>query len=81
MDVPNLHVRSNSPPRERKRRDLPASLLAPLTRPTLVSRRAPQVIKLMQSFKSKEYVKEAFAWRHYYWYAHAFTSPEPVASR
>jgi small subunit ribosomal protein S10e len=26
------------------------------------------VIKLMQSFKSKEYVKEAFAWRHYYWY-------------
>lgn len=22
----------------------------------------------MQSFKSKEYVKEAFAWRHYYWY-------------
>eukprot|EP00898_Chlorokybus_atmophyticus_P002428 jgi/Chlat1/3186/Chrsp22S00250 len=27
-----------------------------------------QVIKLMQSFKSKEYVKEAFAWRHYYWY-------------
>ncbi|XP_024364000.1 small ribosomal subunit protein eS10z [Physcomitrium patens] len=27
-----------------------------------------QVIKLMQSFKSKEYVKENFAWRHYYWY-------------
>eukprot|EP00850_Spirogloea_muscicola_P017129 SM000144S00677 [mRNA] locus=s144:104306:105913:- [translate_table: standard] len=27
-----------------------------------------QVIKLMQSFKSKEYVKETFAWRHYYWY-------------
>jgi small subunit ribosomal protein S10e len=26
------------------------------------------VIKLMQSFKSKEYVKESFAWRHYYWY-------------
>ncbi len=26
-----------------------------------------QVIKLMQSFKSKEYVKESFAWRHYYW--------------
>lgn len=22
----------------------------------------------MQSFKSKEYVKEQFAWRHYYWY-------------
>ncbi|KAJ7532504.1 hypothetical protein O6H91_13G027800 [Diphasiastrum complanatum] len=27
-----------------------------------------QVIKLMQSFKSKEYVKESFAWLHYYWY-------------
>ncbi|XP_024386744.1 small ribosomal subunit protein eS10z [Physcomitrium patens] len=27
-----------------------------------------QVIKLMQSFNSKEYVKENFAWRHYYWY-------------
>ena len=27
-----------------------------------------QVIKLMQSFKSKEYVKENFAWRHYYWF-------------
>nr|GEZ58281.1 40S ribosomal protein S10-1-like [Tanacetum cinerariifolium] len=25
-----------------------------------------QVIKLMQSFKSKEYVKETFAWMHYY---------------
>lgn len=28
-----------------------------------------QVIKLMQSFKSKEYVTELFAWRHYYWSA------------
>ncbi|KAK1311195.1 40S ribosomal protein S10-3 [Acorus calamus] len=27
-----------------------------------------QVIKLMQSFKSKEFVKETFAWMHYYWY-------------
>ncbi|VVB15723.1 unnamed protein product [Arabis nemorensis] len=27
-----------------------------------------QVIKLMQSFKSKEYVKETFAWMHYYWF-------------
>ncbi|XP_073525635.1 uncharacterized protein [Phyllobates terribilis] len=27
-----------------------------------------QVIKLMQSFKSKEYVRETFAWRHFYWY-------------
>ncbi|KAL6127168.1 hypothetical protein ACLB2K_075211 [Fragaria x ananassa] len=27
-----------------------------------------QVIKLMQSFKSKEYVRETFAWKHYYWY-------------
>lgn len=27
-----------------------------------------QVIKLMQSFVSKELVTERFAWRHYYWY-------------
>lgn len=27
-----------------------------------------QVIKLMQSLKSKEFVKEQFAWRHYYWF-------------
>ncbi|XP_044505064.1 40S ribosomal protein S10-1-like [Mangifera indica] len=27
-----------------------------------------QVIKLMQSFKSREYVRETFAWMHYYWY-------------
>ncbi|GMY30402.1 40S ribosomal protein S10-1-like [Fagus crenata] len=27
-----------------------------------------QVIKLMQSFKSKAYVRETFAWMHYYWY-------------
>lgn len=27
-----------------------------------------QVIKLMQSFKSKNYVTERFAWRHYYWF-------------
>ncbi|KAM1025028.1 hypothetical protein ACFX13_038932 [Malus domestica] len=27
-----------------------------------------QVIKLMQSLKSKEYVRETFAWMHYYWY-------------
>ncbi|XP_027062519.1 small ribosomal subunit protein eS10z-like [Coffea arabica] len=27
-----------------------------------------QVIKLMQNFKSKEYVRETFAWMHYYWY-------------
>lgn len=26
-----------------------------------------QVIKLMQSFVSKELVTERFAWRHYYW--------------
>ena len=26
-----------------------------------------EVIKLMQSFKSKEYVTERYAWRHYYW--------------
>ncbi|BDA48292.1 40S ribosomal protein S10-2 [Coccomyxa sp. Obi] len=27
-----------------------------------------QVIKLMQSFVSKELVTERFAWRHYYWF-------------
>ncbi|XP_044254561.1 40S ribosomal protein S10-like [Tribolium madens] len=27
-----------------------------------------QVIKALQSLKSKGYVKEQFAWRHYYWY-------------
>ncbi|KFB36808.1 small ribosomal subunit protein eS10B [Anopheles ziemanni] len=26
------------------------------------------VIKTMQSLKSKNFVKEQFAWRHYYWY-------------
>jgi small subunit ribosomal protein S10e len=26
-----------------------------------------QVIKLMQSFTSRELVTERFAWRHYYW--------------
>jgi len=26
------------------------------------------VIKLMQSFKSKEYVRETFSWQYYYWY-------------
>lgn len=29
-----------------------------------------QVIKLMQSFKSKELVTERFSWRHYYWCVH-----------
>jgi small subunit ribosomal protein S10e len=27
-----------------------------------------QVIKLMQSFKSREYVRETFAWMNYYWF-------------
>merc|ERR1719318_2547086 len=27
-----------------------------------------QVIKAMQSLKSRSYVNEQFAWRHYYWY-------------
>ena len=27
-----------------------------------------QVIKAMQSLRSKGYVKEQFAWRHFYWY-------------
>ena len=26
------------------------------------------VIKALQSLKSRGYVKEQFAWRHYYWY-------------
>jgi hypothetical protein len=30
-----------------------------------------KVIKLMQSFKSRELVTERFAWRHYYWCAGA----------
>jgi small subunit ribosomal protein S10e len=28
------------------------------------------VIKTMQSLKSRSFVKEQFAWRHYYWYVH-----------
>eukprot|EP00983_Pelagomonas_calceolata_P086061 1156676-Pelagomonas_calceolata.AAC.6 len=42
-----------------------------------------QVIKLMQSFTSLEYVTERFAWRHYYWCAqllHAFFLG-PVSTR
>uniref|UniRef100_A0A0A9DT23 Plectin/eS10 N-terminal domain-containing protein n=1 Tax=Arundo donax TaxID=35708 RepID=A0A0A9DT23_ARUDO len=27
-----------------------------------------EVIQLMKSFKSKEYVRETFSWQHYYWY-------------
>ena len=27
-----------------------------------------QVMKTMNSLKSRGYVKEQFAWRHYYWY-------------
>ena len=27
-----------------------------------------QVIKALQSLKSRGYVKEQFAWRHFYWY-------------
>lgn len=36
--------------------------------PRSISPRNPQVIKLMQSFTSKELVKEQFSWRYYYWY-------------
>jgi hypothetical protein len=35
--------------------------------PAMAAVECCQFIKLMQSFKSKEYVKESFAWRHYYW--------------
>ncbi len=42
-----------------------------------------QVIKMMQSFKSKELVTERFAWRHYYWCASCCAWPwqgaEPCA--
>lgn len=34
----------------------------------LISLLYVQVIKLMQSFKSRELVTELFAWRHYYWF-------------
>lgn len=27
-----------------------------------------EVIKALQSLKSRGYVKEQFAWRHFYWY-------------
>jgi small subunit ribosomal protein S10e len=36
--------------------------------PELASVPNLQVIKLMQSFKSRELVTERFAWRHYYWF-------------
>jgi small subunit ribosomal protein S10e len=36
--------------------------------PELASVPNLQVIKLMQSFKSRELVSERFAWRHYYWF-------------
>ncbi|KAL4857586.1 40S ribosomal protein S10-1 [Chlorella vulgaris] len=35
-----------------------------------------EVIKLMQSFKSKEYVTERYAWRHFYWCASHTLSDE-----
>jgi hypothetical protein len=67
MDVPNLHVRSraqNTPNPEPV--DRPSPPCGADARPAACAR---QVIKLMQSFKSKEFVKAAFAWRHYYWRA------------
>jgi len=36
--------------------------------PTLKSIPNLHVIKAMQSLKSRGYVKEQFAWRHFYWY-------------
>ena len=36
--------------------------------PRLAPLPVSQVIKLMQSFVSKEFVKEIFSWRYYYWY-------------
>lgn len=31
-----------------------------------------QVIKALQSLKSRGYVREQFAWRHFYWYVFFF---------
>ncbi|RLV96942.1 hypothetical protein DV515_00012305 [Chloebia gouldiae] len=38
--------------------------------PELVDKNVPNlhVMKAMQSLKSRGYVKEQFAWRHFYWY-------------
>ncbi|XP_062054012.1 small ribosomal subunit protein eS10-like [Lepus europaeus] len=38
--------------------------------PELVDKNVPnlQVMKAMQSLKSRGYVKEQFPWRHFYWY-------------
>ncbi|XP_062959435.1 small ribosomal subunit protein eS10-like [Cynocephalus volans] len=38
--------------------------------PELADKNAPNlhVMKAMQSIKSQDYVKEQFAWRHFYWY-------------
>ncbi|CAM9346784.1 unnamed protein product [Rangifer tarandus platyrhynchus] len=38
--------------------------------PELADKNVPNlhVIKTMQSLKSRGYVKEQFAWRHFYWY-------------
>ena len=38
-----------------------------------------EVIKLMQSFKSKEYVTERYAWRHFYWCVRLLAPPPPPA--
>ncbi|CAL7942978.1 unnamed protein product [Xylocopa violacea] len=38
-----------------------------------------QVIKAMQSLKSRGYVKEQFAWRHFYWQTRSETTrPRPA---
>ncbi|KAI3988590.1 hypothetical protein MKX01_026954 [Papaver californicum] len=47
---------------EKNRREISKYLFQAIDVPNL------QVIKLMQSFKSKEYVRETFAWMHYYWF-------------
>ena len=38
--------------------------------PELADKNVPNlhVLKAMQSLKSRGYVKEQFAWRHFYWY-------------
>ncbi|CAI5508251.1 unnamed protein product, partial [Closterium sp. Naga37s-1] len=74
LEVPNLQYYPQ-PPHPRFPHQLPRPPLPPRhpkfphpfsAPPALPS--SPQVIKLMQSFKSKGFVRETFAWRHYYWY-------------
>lgn len=61
--VPNPKRQGHSPAASRPT-DATTIVRSPRPAPPLDS----QVIKLMQSFVSKELVKEIFSWRYYYWY-------------